>query len=74
MAEVFGIQIADIPSGAQPIEVVVLVKVLTTEGSVALIERASDGLTSWEALGMVTTFGDTLRSQLQGMYSRDDDD
>ena len=74
MASVFGIEMTDLPKGAQPIECVVLVKVLTHDGSVALCERASSGLTTWEALGMVTTFADTLRSQLQELFNADGDD
>ncbi len=73
MSDVFGVPMPDLPTGAQPLEAVVLVKVLTDDGHICLCERASAGLTAWEALGMATTYADTLRHQLQGGFTEDDD-
>lgn len=73
MAEVLGIEMADLPDGAQPLEAVILVKVLTEDGHLCLCERSSSGLTAWEALGMAMTYADTLRRQLQGGFVEDDD-
>jgi hypothetical protein len=62
--DVAGINLPDLPDGITPLECVVTIKGLDTDGDITLYERISDGLTSWEALGMVTTLADSLRHGL----------
>jgi hypothetical protein len=73
MAVVFGVEMPDLPEGAVPLDVVCLVKALDAEGRMMLCERSSDGLTRWEALGMATTFADSMRARLIDSL-RDGDD
>jgi hypothetical protein len=69
-----GIEFTDLPDGATALEVVVLVKVIDADGHVGLVERSSKGLTLWEALGMATTFADTMRDQLRDAWGPAQDD
>lgn len=64
MAQAYGLELPDIPAGCTPLELVVVVKALDSNGSVVLCERISDGLSRWEALGMLTTMADTVRTAL----------
>jgi hypothetical protein len=52
MAEFMGLDIANMPEGYTPLAALVVVKVLDEEGKVAYVPRASDSLSSVEALGM----------------------
>ena len=58
-----------LPAGATPLEAMVLAKCLDEEGELVLYECKTTGLTRWEALGMVTTAGDSLR---RGLLADDD--
>lgn len=61
----FGLELPDLPSNVTALEVVMSIKVLDEEGEVRLYERCSEGLSTWEALGMATTLADSLRNGLQ---------
>jgi len=74
VAELFGVEIGDLPEGSLAIAFVVMVKALDPDGDLVLYERKSDGLTTWEALGMATTFADTARSRLMGAYRPGDEE
>jgi hypothetical protein len=55
VAEVFGLQIGDLPEDWQPVEVLVVVKCLRPEGDAfpyGLAARASQSLSNWEGEGM----------------------
>lgn len=52
MAEFMGLDIVNMPDGYTPLSALVVVKVLDEEGNVAYVPRASDSLSSVEALGM----------------------
>lgn len=57
MTDVFGIELPDIPDGTV-VDVLVIAKVLgkdETQFPYALISRASDGLSTWEVVGMCNT-------------------
>lgn len=54
----------DIPDGCTPLESVVITKGLNEHGEVVMWHRATDGLNSWEALGMCVATADTLRKAL----------
>lgn len=63
-----GIHVPDLPDGITPLEVVVSIKTLDQDGSIAIYERLSEGLSPWEALGMLTTLADSLRDQLTASH------
>lgn len=51
---VFGIEVSDLPEGIQPLEVLILVKGINMEdGSPTMTVIGSDGITPWEAVGMM---------------------
>jgi len=62
MAEIYGIPIPDLPDGSIPVDVVLLCKWVDVDGKVKYSEMKSSSLHNVEALGMVTTAADTLRS------------
>jgi hypothetical protein len=64
MACVFGLEVGDLDQGVTPIEVVVSLKGLSPDGDVVLYERMSEGLSRWEAIGMLMTHADGLRQSL----------
>lgn len=66
---VAGVEVTDLPEGAMPVEVVVIVKCMMDDGQMALIHRWSPALSGWEALGMTTVCSDTLRDALREMTS-----
>lgn len=53
-----------LPDGFVPLEAVVMVKGLDPNGDTAVFECATDGMSTWEALGMVTACADALRRAL----------
>lgn len=54
MAEAYGLQVTDLPEGYTPLEAIGAIKVLNEEGEIELWGFQSDGLTYWEALGILT--------------------
>lgn len=75
MTSVFGLEVGDLDEGVTPIEVVVSLKGLDENGRVILYERKSDGLSGWEAVGMLMTHADGLRRALiEDSYDDEDDD
>ena len=64
---VLGVEVPELPAGYVPLEVVVLVRALNEEGRPALAVRYSEGITSWEAVGMLRAAEATeLRSLVDG--------
>jgi hypothetical protein len=58
MAEIFGLEVPDLPEGWQPTEFVMVLKCMLPEDEIsdfpyALASRASSGLSFWEADGMI---------------------
>jgi hypothetical protein len=59
MAQAFGLDVGELPDGWQPVEALVIVKCLIPDDSTSkqfpyrLSLRASDGLSMWEAAGML---------------------
>jgi len=64
---VLGVEVPELPAGYVPLEIVVLVRALNEEGRPALAVRYSEGITSWEAVGMLRAAEATeLRSLVDG--------
>jgi len=59
-----GLTLPDVEEGEVPVAAVVLLKVITAEGTVSYRECKSADLHYMEALGMATTFTDTCRQSL----------
>lgn len=53
-----------LPEGFVPMDVVVVVKGLLSDGKTGVFECSTDTLSTWEALGMVISCGDALRRAL----------
>lgn len=64
MSDLSGLTFKDLPEGSVPLEAVLLVKLLDKNGKVRYAETTTRGLTSTEALGMVTSCEASLKSQL----------
>ena len=61
-----GVKLPDLAEGELAMDAIVLVKILDAEGQVRYREYKSATLHSVEALGMVATMEDTLRSGIMG--------
>ncbi len=53
-----------LPEGFVPLDVVVVVKGFSAEGEPEVYECSTDTLSTWEALGMIISCGDSLRKAL----------
>lgn len=67
------VEIENLPEGWTLIEAAVVVKALDAEGIVRLASRFSEGLTTWESLGMLTAVRASLIDELNRDW-RDSDD
>lgn len=69
MAEVFGLEVGEVPQGWQPVDVLCIVSCVAfgeEDGGTAarkLSMRASEGLTCWEVLGMLEGYAADARQQ-----------
>jgi hypothetical protein len=61
---VIGVALVDLPPGAIALSAAMSIKALSPEGIPAYYERISGDLTLVEALGMVSTFRDTITAHL----------
>lgn len=75
MAEVYGVKVEDIiPDNFIPTEVVVVVKMLDDDGEYRMAHVYSDGVSTWEALGMARAVVlDLERHLLSAMGDMDDE-
>ena len=60
-----GLTFSEWPEGFTPLEGIITIKGLNAEGRVILCWRHTEGLSAWEALGMVSSLQDDLRHILQ---------
>lgn len=58
---VYGVEVAPLLDGEMAHEVIVVTKVLTPDGDSALSIRHSDGLNSWDRIGLLTAALDRAR-------------
>lgn len=63
-ATIYGLEITDLQEGEIPLEAIVIVKVLTDDGSTALSIRHTSGLLAWDRVGMLSLARD--RASLDG--------
>lgn len=75
MSEALGVPLkSSVPDGSAVLEVLVVAKYLDSDGQTALFQSCSDGLRTWEAVGMATGLLDQLRDGMRAMFQADDDD
>lgn len=67
-----GINIPEPEEGWIYLDAVVLIKCMDADGEIRYRETKSPGITHVEALGMVETYQDTLRSKLMRRATRED--
>lgn len=60
MAKVYDLEIPDLPEGYTPLEAIVVVKCLDEKGNLDMHQDATEGLNTWEAIGMVRWCGRSL--------------
>lgn len=68
----WNIDVADVPDGWVPMEVVAIVKCATPD-SVAICIRTSPDLSDWEARGMLDTASDIVAQSLLRQFTTEDD-
>lgn len=78
MAEVFGLDIGELPEGWRPLEALVIVRCVALDeeggaGAQKLAFRHTPGLPSWEALGILTGYAADLKQQFLGTLMGEDD-
>lgn len=64
MSEIFGLTFQGIESNDMPVEGILLIKALDEDGDVQTILRATEGLSKAEALGMLISAGDQIRTYI----------
>ena len=73
-SQAYGLDVDPVPDGWTPLEAFVVLKCLDEEGHVALLARPTDGIASWDAIGMLTAALDTQRDQVRAGFISDDDE
>jgi hypothetical protein len=59
----YGVEVAELPEGTQPIEVIVVVKALSADGEVSSFMHTSAGISQWEKIGLLQMYADLVRAQ-----------
>lgn len=72
MAQVCGLELVEMPDDISPIAALVVLKAFDAEGDVAYYARATEGVTTVEALGMVVLADVRLRSAINTDTAEDD--
>lgn len=71
----FGLSFDEIPDDAIPLEAIAVIKCLDQEGNTMLYLRATEGLSSWESLGMLSIAKRTQEDSLaEGFIDEGEDD
>jgi hypothetical protein len=72
--QIFGLESEPMPDKWTPIEAFAVVKCLDENGEVALLTRATNGISTWEAVGMLTAALDSQRDDLRAAFIVEDDE
>lgn len=65
---VLGLDVLSLPEGFTPLEAVSVIKALDEEGRVSLLMRSTEGLNSWESLGMLAAAAAVTREGLVSVF------
>lgn len=71
--EIFGLEAPGLPDGWTPLEACAVVKALDENGIVRLALRYTQGVSTWEALGMVRAADITISEDLRSQWRSEDD-
>lgn len=63
-----GLDVLSLPEGFTPLEAVSVIKALDEEGRVSLLMRSTEGLNSWESLGMLAAAAAVTREGLVSVF------
>lgn len=67
--EVFGVPVQELDKDDIALDVGVLVKVMDREtGDINFVHRFSDGMSPWEAVGILTSASDVIRQDILESY------
>lgn len=70
----FGLEVTPLPEGCIPLEAVVLIRCLDEDGDPTIEIRSTDGLASWDRIGMLTVALDVTRESAAACWRPADDD
>lgn len=73
MSEIFGLNFRDIESDDMPVEGVLLIKALDKDGDPQTVIRATEGISNPEALGMLISAADNIRTHISDSW-RDEEE
>jgi hypothetical protein len=65
---VFGLEVPEINPNVVPLEAVILIKAMDTEGSTTLFIRTTKGLNGWEEIGMLQIAQRTIEDSLAEQF------
>ena len=65
--------LSDLPDGFTPLEAVVSVECLDTDGNVVLLNQKTENCSAWKALGMLISASDDMRNALNSYATEDDE-
>lgn len=71
--QIYGLTAKDLPEGWTPLEATCIIKCLTESGGVALATRSTDGLYTWDRIGMLRAALLTDEDALKGAFESEDD-
>jgi len=74
MEAVYGLDIAPLLEGEIAIEAIVVCKVMTPDGQMAILIRHTDGLAQWDRIGMLIAAADVARVNCANCFRPDADD
>lgn len=73
MTTICGVEVLDIPEEAVAVEVIVLIKALDEDGDPSVYTRTSEGLSAFEAVGMLQLELDRRRDLMLDAFRADGD-
>lgn len=71
---IFGLDVSPLPDRVVAVEAVAIIKCVDEDGGWCLITRKTQGLNSWECLGMLETTAFTQKNLLERSYEDGDDE
>lgn len=74
MSTIYSLDLEPMPEGWTPLEAFAVIKCLDEDGEVALLTRSTEGIRSWDAVGMLTAALDIQRDMLRCGFIEDDEE
>lgn len=73
MESIYGIEFDPLPERSTPTDLLLIVKALDEDGEFTFYTRASESLSTWEAIGLLTATLDQLRKALSASFIDEDE-